>query len=344
MTLQQLLAAWGRRADEAIGAGGTAGRTWQVVSGGQRFFLRRRGPRTAGPARIAFDHGLRDHLVAHGFPTVAPLPTITGDRAVATAEGVYELYPWVTGEPYSAALAELARPQVARCLATFHRLAAAFRGACEPLVPQWTHYADPIAPRRRFDDPAGLAAAVEQVAARWARPGDGARLTALRRWLAWWTAAWSDAAHDALPAGVIHGDFNGANLLLQPDGRVAGVFDFDWAWRAPRVRDVGEALLFFGARRDALSGGDIWSLTACPRFEPAPLQQWLAAYHAVAPLTPAELAAVPLALCGRWLACRTEGVMKVPEPQRVRFLTLALDVPLRWCDTAAASLLQAVGG
>jgi formylglycine-generating enzyme required for sulfatase activity len=52
-------------------AGGTAGRTWKVSTRRGEYFLCRRGPRTSGEARLAFNHELRAHLVARGVPTVA---------------------------------------------------------------------------------------------------------------------------------------------------------------------------------------------------------------------------------------------------------------------------------
>ena len=48
-------------------AGGTAGKTWKVETETGAFFLRLRGVRTSSEARLAFDHGLRDHLVAQSM-------------------------------------------------------------------------------------------------------------------------------------------------------------------------------------------------------------------------------------------------------------------------------------
>ncbi len=339
MTLTYVLREWDLDATAVSPAGGTAGRTWRVAAGGQAWFVRRRGARTATPERVAFDHGLRRWLAGNGFPAVAPARQATGD------DGVYELYPWVDGEPLTPALAERCRPPVAHTLAWFHRLAAAYDAPCEPLLPQFGHYPEPPAPSPRFDDPRVLADAVAQVARLYGRREDSAALGRAERWVAWLAERYGAARYARLPQGVIHGDFNGCNLLFAANGAVAGVFDYDWAWRDTRVRDVGEALFFFGAQRERpLDGGDIWSLTACPRLALEPMREFLVAYQAALPLSPAELQAVPLAMLGRWVACRTEGVMKVPTERRVEFLLAEFERPFEWVAQHAERLLADVTG
>jgi hydroxylysine kinase len=82
----------------------------------------------------------------------------------------------------------------------------------------------------------------------------------------------------SLPAGVIHNDLTGSNLLMRADDdqRVAGVLDFGDMVRAPLVQELGVT----GSYHLDLREG------AAPF---APLAPLLAGYEAVRPLTEAEV-------------------------------------------------------
>lgn len=338
-----VLAAYGLQPLAISSAGGTAGRTWRVDTAAGPRFLRRRGPRTSSPHRIAFDHGLRDHLIAHDFPTAAPLPTTLGERCVRLDDGVYEAYPWVDGCSLRPEFAAEARVPAAEALARFHTIAANYNGVCERTVPQFGHYPRPVPESDRFDCPTAFFGAVGQLQEWVADDAERSAMVRARQWVAWLYSVYSGKTWRRLPIGIIHGDYNAANLLFDPDGQVAGVFDFDWAWRDTRVRDVGEGLFFFGATREAATdGGSIWSLTVCPRFDEDGMLSFLRAYDRLAPLTAEELQAVLLAMLGRWVACRLEGAMKVPEADRVRFATWEFDRPFRWYQQRAEALLAAL--
>jgi hydroxylysine kinase len=80
-----------------------------------------------------------------------------------------------------------------------------------------------------------------------------------------------------LPAGVIHNDVTGSNLLMRADDdqRVAGVLDFGDMVRAPLVQDLGVTASYHLDRED---GADLL----------APLAPLLAGYEALRPLTEPE--------------------------------------------------------
>ncbi len=320
-TLQRVFFAFGIAPLRVTPAGGTAGRTWRVETDNKRWFLRCRGARTSSPARIAFDHAVRCHLADRGYPTVAPAAHVAMDGKA------YELYPWVDGHGYSRAVAEPARVSAAGALARFHDLTRDLDAACESHVPQFTHFDPPVEPRPRFDDPGALLDVIGRFGHRAARD----RVE--------WFAKTYDPLYARLPHGVIHGDYNSANLLFDDAGEVAGVFDFDWAWRDTRVRDIGDGMLFFGATRDSeLDGGDIWSLTACPTLETEAMRRFVDAYEQVSPLSEDERRAVPLAMLGRWIAIRLEGIVKVPDERKVEFMLMDFDRPFEWYERVGGKI------
>jgi hydroxylysine kinase len=81
----------------------------------------------------------------------------------------------------------------------------------------------------------------------------------------------------ALPAGVIHNDLTGSNLLMhaRDEWRVAGVLDFGDLTRAPLVQELGVTASYHLSFDD---GADLF----------APLAPLLAGYEAVRPLTEPE--------------------------------------------------------
>ena len=54
----------------------------------------------------------------------------------------------------------------------------------------------------------------------------------------------SKSAYDSMPSLAIHGDYHPGNLKFQ-NGKVTGVFDFDWSRMDARCLDVGLAIIYF---------------------------------------------------------------------------------------------------
>lgn len=86
----------------------------------------------------------------------------------------------------------------------------------------------------------------------------------------------------ALPAQVIHNDFNPHNILMSPDNpdQIAGIIDFGDMVKAPVVCDLAVAMSY---HLDAAEGL-------------APAMALLRAYHAHRPLSAAEIVALPVLL------------------------------------------------
>lgn len=313
-------------------AGGTAGRTWKVSAAGGEYFLRLRGVRTSAETRLEFDHGLRAHLVAHGVPTAAALTARDGGRWLRRPEGVYELYPWVAGRPFDPHhIRELAH--AARALARFHQVAAQY---CPPAGPreqfaQYTTLGFSQATSDRLDDPALQQENLRAVRGLAETPQKQALVERCLARAAQLQHGYAGAAAP-LAGWVIHGDYTPANLLFSELGQVKGIFDLDWASPGARCRDVADGLYFFAARPRRIDAADIWSLTDAAQFDPDRCLIFLRAYQEIAPLSAAELDALPLAFAGRWLSIRLEGMAKVSAAQRFLFFSRDIEAPLQWLD------------
>jgi aminoglycoside phosphotransferase (APT) family kinase protein len=58
--------------------------------------------------------------------------------------------------------------------------------------------------------------------------------------------------------GLVHGDFQGDNILLREEGdawRVAGVLDWEWAHQGARFKDIGSLLRYDGGASEAFQRG-----------------------------------------------------------------------------------------
>lgn len=312
--------------------GGTAGKTWRVWTSQGDWFLRLRGVRTSSPELVAFDHGLREHLVSAGVPTAVPLPARSGATAIHAADSMVELYPFVDGRTLArAGVGELR--QASRMLARFHRAAADYpRRDALPPVSQYSTVGLPDT-SARMEDPELLKRVYHRLSREQGAGTYRENIELSLRWLDKLCTAFGREAYDALPHTVTHGDFTLANLLFDPGGSVCGVFDFDWSRWAPRIRDVADGMFFLGGeRRTPLVPADIWSLTEDATLHRHRCVCWLRSYSDVSELTAAEVNAVPLALAARWLSVRVEGMAKVPPDDRRRFCFGNLAPPLRWLD------------
>jgi Ser/Thr protein kinase RdoA (MazF antagonist) len=312
--------------------GGTAARNWRVETAGGAWLLRTRGARTSSDEAIAFDHALRRHLVSRGVPTAAPLARRDGQTFTRLAGRAYEVYPFVAGlSRVEASAAQL--QSAARGLAGFHRAAADFPLARS--APPLAQYATLGIPdmSERPEDPALLSCAYVQLAAG-AQAGRFAEAAGCcLEWLRRLQEEFGPVTYNRLPHVLTHGDYTLANLLFDECDVLVGVFDFDWARWAPRVRDLADGMYFIGAvRRTPLDPGDIWSLTETADFNVERCVLWLCAYGEAERLEPEEIQTLPLAFGARWLSVRIEGTAKVPAKERARFFFRDVVAPLQWLD------------
>ncbi|NOY79730.1 MAG: phosphotransferase [Kiritimatiellaeota bacterium] len=309
--------------------GGTAGKTWKVVTSRGKWLLRLRGVRTSSDRLIAFDHALRRHLLDHGIPTVVPLRRRDGRSFIRIEGRACEVYPFIEGRSLSGAGApEIAA--AARSLARFHAATREFVGGSD--LPPPAQYSTLGVPETspRLEDPILLTRVYEKLAARPGAVRFESAVAATFAWLRRLREEFDDTVWGRLPRVVQHGDYTLANLLFGPNGEVCGIFDLDWACRGPRVRDVADGLFFVaGRRRSPLRPGDIRSLTEPVELDPERCALWLKCYEETAPLGPEEWEAVPLALAARWLSVRAEGMAKVPADERLDFCFGPIAAPLR---------------
>lgn len=210
-------------------------------------------------ALLPFYTQLMAHLAAHGIPCPAPLPARDGSLLGTLNGRPAALFSRLAGRSVSAPT----RGQCAaagRALARLHLAGAAFPAPPHPRGGAWVEATvDRLRPLLKAEDAELL----------------GAELSFQRQ------------CRSALPQGVIHADLFRDNVLFADDGRsdrIGGILDFYFAGR-------GDLLFDLAITVNDWCGDDDTAVLNTDKT-----RMLLAAYHAVRPLTEAELAAWPCQL------------------------------------------------
>lgn len=278
---------------------------------------------SGAPTDFAAQDAALDLLAGSGLPFAVPRvwPTLAGARAVAVAGAgaCVRVLDFLDGAPPAAA----ARPApglpaaLGTTAATLTRALERFDHGLLAEGGDW----DLREARRVLDESLAVLA-----------PGEAARLDALLRGAEERLAPW----REALRVQAVHGDLTADNVVMGPDGAVAGVIDFGDLGRGWRVGEAAIAACSLlqhdgPAVRDALT---------C-----------VAAFDAVAPLTREEIAAwwplvvtraVVLAAAGKRLlaADPANAYARVRRPLEARMLDRAAALGF---DEAELLLLDALG-
>ncbi|MFP3903139.1 MAG: phosphotransferase [Armatimonadota bacterium] len=316
-------------------AGGTANASVIVVTRGGQFVLKRRNPRYCGPGEREYDHHVMHRLHRGGLPVPKVIHTRSDSRWVQYRDNTYELFEFIEGTTHIARNdAQVA--EAGALLAKFHR-------ATEALDPPGEKHFG------RFWDPADARGLLERFIRQAHNEGNNAStppnaVEALEELI----TVCEDVAQDVpdsiywdLPSPIIHGDWHPWNVSWNDD-RIAGIFDFDWVDRQPRLVDIADGLLYFCPLTEDLSDSpDIWQLSQA--FEPDVhrIGVFLGAYDRLETLTDRELKLLPHFARIRWIYSRVDAADRKVEPEnQLHFILRDVFVPLKWLDTHTSFLLE----
>jgi Ser/Thr protein kinase RdoA (MazF antagonist) len=224
------------------------------------------------PAWLDLQDAAMAHVAGRTGEVATPRlrPALDGAARVATDEGIARVLTWIPGTPW-ASLPEHDAGALAGLGRAVARVDAALADFDHPALDRPLAW-NMLAAADLLDD--ARAAAAASSAAGPAGAGAAAAAAAI---LARFAARVGPALR-ALPAQAIHNDANEHNVLVGADGRVSGLIDFGDLCRAPRIAGLAVAAAY------------AMTLLSVPERQVLPL---VAGYHAVAPLTEAELALLP---------------------------------------------------
>ena len=335
--IAELLKAWpvGDFLSTRPGAG-TASPAIIVVTEQGKFFLKQRNPRYCDPGQLAYDHSVIKHLADEGLPVIPPVLTSEGGRWVSQGERIYELYQYGAGEQFTpGSVAQLTA--AGELLGRLHHVTADFAPDGYKPWPRFFNPADrlpEIAEARELlaeggstgeilpEEAKGLLDYLEEQAR-----GVRQRVPDERYW--------------SLPQVIVHGDYHPGNFKFAGD-RVAGIFDFDWVARQPRLVDVVDGLIFFCSRRpQPLDPNDIWRLTQA--FDPdwEWMRTFVRPYLETNEFTDEEQQCLPSLMRARWLYSRLDAMhRKIRRDDTLLYLLPQVDRPLRWLEENTPRLVN----
>jgi homoserine kinase type II len=303
--------------------GGTANKNFVVRDeDGRAYILRQRSAKYSGSDWIDYEERYLLHIGERGLPVPVPLAAPDGSRRCTIGAAVYQLLPYMGGQPFAMA----ANEQLAEAgafLGRLHKAADGFAPAAAKTLP-------------RYDDPAATAATLARVLAERSgmEAGTLRTITYMLDWAERIRQRVPDEAYNSLPHTIVHGDFHPANAAFQ-DGRVSALYDFDWISSQPRLRDIADLLIYFGAKRpEPIDGGSIYSLVQGCTFDEARTELALQAYmnSAGEPLSREEAYALPELMAARLLYSRVQALAKVPEDRAIGVLTEQVEETLAWLE------------
>ena len=202
-------------------------------SSGMRYVLRRYR-RNPDPQRVEFQLRFQQNLHRLGFPTAEIIATRSGSLFVSDEGGTWALSTYIEGQEY-----DFSRPtqtmEAARYLARFHNLSGALEDR-EVIIP-----ANPMI-RRWWTDSETEIADLKRL---FTGQDIQDELTFLYDWTRGLVREWPLERLESLPAGWVHGDYHGRNMMFVDD-LLAGIFDFDVLHWGATVEDLGHAILMFG--------------------------------------------------------------------------------------------------
>jgi homoserine kinase type II len=211
-----------------------------VEADGERLILRRYG--VTPPEEVRWELALLDHLLAHGFPTIAPQRRADGGKLSAFGGKPAILYPYVEGHNGCRGVDRLhAMTQTAALVARMHDLTRDLV-LPHPRVQSGSDSRRTLDQLLRFVEQRGIAADEDELRE---LVGDAERqLEAFAGRLA--------PYEDALPRGIVHHDAHCNNVLFR-EGRLVALIDFDDACPGYLVSDL--AVMVYNWTGDSRTGG-----------------------------------------------------------------------------------------
>ena len=235
----RVLEAFGRRPSGAIErvAAGTLNHNYRVGTETDDLFVRLHRS-DAGADEIRAEHALIRWVAERGVPVARPIVNVRGETLVAMSDGgLWSVHPWIDGRVIARGTATAAEAMV---LGDMHGRTQALlarhpASAGATFDKTWDRAASLSRLQRVLD------AAARAGAERWIRDGIALQARLLDR-----EPLRLPSEFAALPCQVVHGDYHDEQVLLDDDGGVAAVVDWEQCGSAARVYELVRAIAFSG--------------------------------------------------------------------------------------------------
>jgi len=300
--------------------GGTATPKWTINTSKGCYVVRIRPDEFSDAGQSTSTHQALIKLADAGLPVPRPLRRSSGETLYNSGDSVIEVLAWIDGDIWNGGSPVVFR-HLGVFLAKFHAtLGSDFENSSEINL--------------REDHPDALQALMDTLLAQASDAEARDQLLAIDGLMQQGRHELETTLYPSLPRATIHGDFHPGNVRFQGT-EIAALYDFDYLAVQARVRDLGDALMFFASDRlTAFEPDDIRSLTQPFTPNLTASRAVLAGYQSISPLNADEWQALPLLLRSRWIQMRLRGSRKVPAPEQLDFVLTDFPVVTDWLTGA----------
>jgi Ser/Thr protein kinase RdoA (MazF antagonist) len=251
-----------------------------LVTGKGNFLLKRRARGKDDPFKVAFSHALQLYLASKEFPLPALMGTKQENNSLLQLDsGVYEVFEFVRGHPYSQNLEETY--DAGRTLGKYHLLVRNYQPEFEP-------------PYGSYHDSKHVRTALRQIPQNFGHNLGKLTETEFESVTRYLSATYDACARKTNELGfpnweiqIVHSDWHPGNMMFR-DSKVVAVIDYDAARLQPRVTDLANGILQFSM----VGGGD--DAMEWPEYcDEGRIKRFVRGYDSVNVISLAELAAVP---------------------------------------------------
>lgn len=256
----------------------------------------RRNQRRLGRASLQLRHELMAWLRTRAFPSPRVIPTRNGESSIEVDGRIYEVCTFIDGDDFN--------PDRPTQLAGIGSILARFHMAVEK-------FPAPTGSTPRYC-PSSLLGLTERLMQRDALGDLTTQLSWYDRRAAELTAQLGEKAYAALPHLLIHGDVHRDNFLFRGDAVVA-LLDFDQVCRDARLVDLADALVDFATGHPPQNWSP-WGVYDGP-LDPERTRVLLEGYQRAAPLSPAEVTALPIIVEVVWMQGNLRRILSTQEAE-----------------------------
>lgn len=302
---------------------GTANKSFLINAGNQKYVIRSRNKKYSSDIWINFEIEYLKHLWHKKISVPFPIMNIDGLYYTRTEESVFQVLPYIEGGNFDCnSLADIAE-------------GGAFLGKLHTVVSDF----HPLQPKDlpRYDCPTKILKAIDHTIETHKENINNEEKKALnfiRDQVIQILDFMPDDEYHNLPKLVIHGDYHPANVKYS-NGKICGLFDFDWISEQPRLRDIIDGLIYFSSiRSENIASGDILSLVRGYTLDIPRSKVFLKRYieNISKPLTKNEFKYMLCLIKSRLMHSRVQALAKIPKERAVEMLTTGIIEPLRWLD------------
>ena len=290
--------------------GGTASPKHIIQTHGGKYLLRQRRKEFCPEEVVRYDRSVIECLHKNGLPVVVPEKTLDGegvcrfnDRTYELLEYIEELEDFIPGDKSQIRNA-------ARTLGKMHRLLHNFKPEGKK---RWQREFHPSLLKSELE------AHVKKLPGIFSGNKD-----MFRKVLGELDILIKDFRTENLTHSIVHGDYTTANVKFR-NGKVAGIFDFDWTSFQNTLYDLSRAIIYFCFRRkSAVDGGNILSLVQPCHIDTENTRVFIDSYMEEFTFTGHDAENLPYALKETILGSRIRAMRKVPDAEKGKLLDSSL--------------------